>query len=177
MGSKPACCREIVAACGRPSPHVLRLRLADVRLDVRSNSPDVIAALAAHYRDFPGDGGLADLEIAVVDGPPPDFLLPFAVRAQAGDEAKEAFCDLPDGRVVRKRRTGLWLVFGQGGQAILGPCRAHVDQVINGLNARFMERILERGALLFHAAAVAVGEAGLAIAGFAGAGKSTLALE
>jgi HprK-related kinase B len=177
MESMPVTCRQIAAACEGPLPFGLDLRLVDVRVAVRSNCPELVAALARHYRDFPGDGGQADIVVSIVDGPSPVHDLPFIQRPQADGDAKEDYCDLADGRVVRKCRTGLWLVFGRPGHCIIGPCRENVDQVINGINARFMDRLHQAGARLFHAAGVAVGTVGLAIAGLAGAGKTTLTLE
>jgi len=158
-----------------PLACALDLLLADVRVRVRSNSRELVEALAGRYREFAGDGGPADVEIALIEAAPPAHSLPFRVRDDG--VGKEEFLDFPDGRVVRKRRTGLWIVFGAAGDHIIGPCRRNLDQVANCINARFMDRQLRAGARLFHAAGVALGTSGLAIAGFAGAGKSTLALE
>ncbi len=171
----PGSCRELVADCPQRLVCALDILLAGVRVRVRSNSEELTAALAGHYREFPGDGGPADIDIAVVESDPPSRSLPFQTRDDGA--GKEEFLDFPDGRVVRKRRSGLWSVFGRSGNVILGPCRRHLDQVVNSINARFMDRQLQAGACLFHAAGVAMGPVGLAIAGFAGAGKSTLALE
>ena len=171
----PGSCQELVADCLETLVCTLDILLAGVRVRVRSNSGELTEALAGHYREFPGDGGPIDIEIAVIESHPPSRSLPFHVRDDG--VGKEEFLDFPDGRVVRKRRTGLWVVFGRFGNVILGPCRRHLDQVVNSINARFMDRQLQAGACLFHAAGVALGPAGLAIAGFAGAGKSTLALE
>jgi HprK-related kinase B len=113
--------------------------------------------------------------VSAVDGPSPDFDLPFVPHES--DTGKEEYADLPDGRVVRKRRTGLWLVFGAAGNAVLGPCSAHPQQVVNAVNARLADLELGLGAHLLHASGVALGQTGLALSGLAGAGKTTLALE
>ena len=169
-------CAAIIAGSQVPLPYALDVLLAGVRLCLRSNSPSLIEALACHYGDFIGDDqGEPDVTIWAIDGPSPPFTLPFVLHGQA--EAKEEYCDLADGRVVRKRRTGLWLVFGRTGNAILGPCARQPQQVANCINARFADWLLCRGAKLVHAAGVALGQRGLAVSGFAGAGKSTLALE
>jgi HprK-related kinase B len=157
--------------------HALHLRLADTRVTVRSNSAQLLQELGGHYREFSGQGGAADILVTVVETGPLSPDLPFAPWTGEDDAAKEEFADLPDGRIVRKRRTGLLLVFGPAGHFVLGPCRRHLDQVVNAINARFADRQFRAGAALFHAAAVCLGEAAVAVAGFAGAGKSTLALE
>ena len=174
--AKPVACADVIAGSLTPLPYALELLLAGVRLRVRSNSPALINALARHYDAFLHAGNdEPDVTVCAVDGPSPSFDLPFIPNAQ--NDAKEEYCDLLDGRVVRKRRTGLWLVFGPAGNAVLGPCARQPQQVANCLNARFADWLLRRGAQLIHAAGVAVGRRGLAISGFAGAGKSTLALE
>ncbi|MHC1789575.1 HprK-related kinase B [Solidesulfovibrio sp.] len=177
-GLTPPDCAAVIAASRVAMPYTLDLLLAGVRLTVRTNSPSLADALARHYRAFSGDGGPADIEVAAVDGPRPGFDLPFFLHGEADDDrAKEEYADLPDGRVVRKRRTGLWLVLGRAGNWIIGPCAGHPQAVVNCINARFADWALGRGACLLHAAGVALGATGLAVSGFAGAGKSTLALE
>jgi len=172
----PVSCAAVIAASHVALSYALELLLAGVRLSVRSNSPSLIDALRRHYHEFISDGGgEPDVVVDAVDGPSPAFDLPFIRHGQGG--AKEEYCDLSDGRVVRKRRTGLWLVFGPAGNAVLGPCARQPQQAANCVNARFADYVVRRGARPVHAAGVALGQRGLAIAGFAGAGKSTLALE
>jgi HprK-related kinase B len=179
MEARTPTCRQILdmAAHGMLPDHALHLRLADTRVTVRSNSAQLLQELGGHYREFSGQGGAADILVTVVETGPLSPDLPFAPWTGEDDAAKEEFADLPDGRIVRKRRTGLLLVFGPAGHFVLGPCRRHLDQVVNAINARFADRQFRAGAALFHAAAVCLGEAAVAVAGFAGAGKSTLALE
>ena len=172
-----ASCRELVARYLEPLPFFLDIRLADVRLTVRCNLKALFVALSRYYREFLDAAGVADLEIVVIETGASFPALPFAPKGAAGDAAKEECLDFSDGRVVRKRRSGLWLVFGPVGGYALGPCLENVDQVVNFIHARFMDRLVRAGARLLHAAGVAAGSNGLAIAGFAGAGKSTLALE
>lgn len=103
------------------------------------------------------------------------------------------------GRVVRKQATGMLFLFGAGvnsapslaaniapnsavnsaANIAVGPCAANRNQLVNFLCARYMERRLAAGWMLGHAAGVAQpGQGGkaLALCGFAGMGKSTLAL-
>jgi HprK-related kinase B len=89
---------------------------------------------------------------------------------------KEEFFNLPDGRIVRKRLTGMAFIFGEGENLAIGPCEENSNQVINFINNRFIELQLNQGSFLGHAAAVLHKGRGLALAGFSGMGKSTLAL-
>ncbi len=170
-----AACADVIAACRVPVPYVVDVMPGGTRLRLRTNSLALAEALARHFAAFSADGGQPDLVVQVVDGPSPNLDLAFVHHESEG--GKEAYADLPDGRLVRKRRTGLLLVFGPAGNWIFGPCAAWPEQVVNAVNARLADRELRRGAALLHAAAVARGEAALALAGLAGAGKTTLALE
>ena len=89
---------------------------------------------------------------------------------------KEEYADLVDGRLVRKRLTGMVFVFGGDRHVAIGPCVQNDNQVVNFINNRFIEFLIKGGCLLFHAAGVAWKGKGLVISGFSGAGKSTLAL-
>ncbi|MDP3426488.1 MAG: HprK-related kinase B [Humidesulfovibrio sp.] len=83
------------------------------------------------------------------------------------------------GRVVRKQATGMLFLFGGAFNIAVGPCAANRNQLVNFLCVRYMERRLAQGWMLGHAAGVArPGQKGkgLALCGFAGMGKSTLAL-
>ena len=170
-----AACADVIAACRATVPHVVDVMPGGTRLRVQTNSLPLAQALSRHFAAFPGDGGQPDLVVQAVDGPSPDLDLAFVPHESEG--GKEEYADLPDGRLVRKRRTGLLLVFGPAGNWIFGPCAAWPEQVVNAVNARLADRELSRGAALLHAAAVARGQSALALAGLAGAGKTTLALE
>ncbi len=89
---------------------------------------------------------------------------------------KEEYVDLPDGRIVRKRLTGMHFIFDGKNNLALGPCQENDNQVVNFINNRFIEWKLKQGCLLGHAAGVIHRGQGLALAGFSGMGKSTLAL-
>ena len=106
--------------------------------------------------------------------------LPFEFRTKAPEpgkaKVKEEWADVDGGRVVRKRLTGMVMAFGGGEHLVAGPCLENPNQVVNFLNNRYIERKLDQGAILGHAAAVAKSGRGLALAGFSGMGKSTLAL-
>ncbi len=60
---------------------------------------------------------------------------------------KEEYLDFPDGRLVRKRLTGLVFAFNQTEHYALGPCLANLNQVVNFINSRLIQHALARGAL------------------------------
>lgn len=150
----------------------------DVTVAVSSNSQALIDTLAHYFRDFAGGGGATVVPVVAIEAAPPELDLPFAVQEREGGKSlKEAYAELPDGRVVRKLKTGLVFAFGHGENYAVGPCLQNDNQVVNFINNRFIELRLKRGALLFHAAGIAEAGQGLVLSGFSGAGKSTLALE
>lgn len=161
-----------------PAPERLGLLFGDTRIDVFSNSAELIAKLRNYYRDFLGSDGDAAIKVTALECPTlqtgPDYVIK---RPDPGKtRIKEEYVDFADGRIVRKRLTGMVFMFGGGMQLALGPCIENDNQVVNFINNRFIETLIKRDCLLFHAAGVAVGDYGLTMAGFAGMGKSTLAL-
>lgn len=161
-----------------PPVHVLGLALGSWRADVRSNSEALIACLRDYFRDFLGSEGPSRCDIVALETPPADLGLAYSVKEPDPGKTriKEEFAVLEDGRAVRKRLTGMVFLFGEGRNLALGPCLENPNQVVNFVNNRFIEHKLHQGCLLGHAAGVAHAGAGLALAGFSGMGKSTLAL-
>ena len=162
-----------------PLTHAFEVTFGDVSVAVRSNSKALVAKLTGYYRDFLGGGGSTTIPVVAIEAGAPDFELPYITkeREPGKSKLKEAYIDLPEGRVVKKLLTGLVFLVGQGQNYAIGPCLENDNQVVNFINNRFIELCLKDGALLFHAAGIAEGGAGLVISGFAGAGKSTLSLE
>lgn len=165
-----------------PADATLGLKFGPVSVLVRSNSAELIAQLRTYYRDFLGDGQDAEIEVTALEMDAPDLGLEYTVKQPdpGKTKIKEEFAELGGGRVVRKRLTDMLFMFGGGFNLALGPCAANDNQVVNFINNRFIEWLINRGCLLFHAAGVALhgeGQPGLALAGFSGMGKSTLALE
>ncbi len=161
---------------------------------VDSNSEVLINKLRVYFRDFiaPMDGNPAAKEfqqptvtITALEAPalePDSLQLNFIIKQPdpGKTKIKEEFADLSDGRVVRKRLTGIVYAFGNGQHFCIGPCIQNDNQVVNFINNRFIEYCLHNNSLLFHAAGVTHADesrkTGLAMAGFSGMGKSTLAL-
>jgi HprK-related kinase B len=169
-----------------PAPHSLFLDLGDCRIEVRSNSRELLTELDAYFGGFVAAPGPAEVSVTALEGPPPS--IPLDLSAKAPDpgksKVKEEYADVPGGRLVRKTLTGMVFLFGQGRNLALGPCLKNANQVVNFINNRYIEYKLHQGCLLGHAAAVAHLMAdsgggrlrGLALCGFSGAGKSTLAM-
>ncbi|MFH1032999.1 MAG: HprK-related kinase B [Pseudomonadota bacterium] len=162
--------------------HGLILRLGQCRLRLLSNSPALAHGLRGYFADFLASPAQADepvdLTITALEAPAPQLGLPLAEKAPEPGKSKikEEYVDLAGGRVVRKRLTGMVFMFGGGLNLAVGPCLANDNQVVNFINSRYIQFMLERDHLLCHAAAVTGPGGGLALAGFSGAGKSTLAL-
>jgi HprK-related kinase B len=173
-----------------PTGGELRLRLdfGGYVTEVVTNSQALVEKLRDYFQEFllTGEGGVVpDTVIHALETPPRDpqtlgLRLGPRPRDPGKTSVKEEFQDLEDGRVVRKRLTDMLFVFGRGLHLVVGPCLENDNQVVNFINNRFIQWTLDRGALLCHAAGVAMpgpdGLSGLALAGFAGMGKSSLAL-
>lgn len=171
-----------------PAPHSLFLDLGDLRLEVRSNSEALLKELDAYFGGFVAESGPAQLSLTALEGPEPQ--IPMDLLEKTPDpgksKVKEEYVDLPGGRLVRKKLTGMVFLFGQGLNLALGPCLKNANQIVNFVNNRYIEHKLHQGCLLGHSAAVAhISQAapggagrlrGLALCGFSGAGKSTLAM-
>jgi HprK-related kinase B len=150
-----------------------------IRIEVLSNSVTLLTSLRRYFHEFASDEGPADIRIQAVEMSPPEFPLSYTVKEPDPGKIKikEESIDLIDGRIVRKRLTGMVFMFGHGVHVAVGPCLANDNQIVNFINNRFMERMLSEDGLLAHAAGISWNGRGMAIAGFSGAGKSTLALQ
>ncbi|MBK9120562.1 MAG: HprK-related kinase B [Phycisphaerales bacterium] len=182
MSTPPLSIAARLAALRSAYPPVAhcRLNLAGLHVAVESNARDVLAGIAAYYRHYRADDGprAADVQIALLEAPPQDVDLPL-VPIQPKDprkRLKDEICDLADGRVLRKLQTGMVFYFDVQQGAAIGPCRQFPNQTVNFINNRFIQHHIDRGCAVAHAAAVARGPYGIAIAGVPGRGKSTLAL-
>ena len=161
-----------------PVTHELLLDFGGCIIRTDSSTLELHHALADYFKEFMTQGGTPDIVITAHEGPAPETDFEFQVKQPdpGKTKIKEEWLDLPGGRVVRKRLTGMHFLFGQGDNAAVGPCLENSNQVINFINNRFIEWKLNQGGLLGHAAGVASNGRGISLAGFSGAGKSTLAL-
>lgn len=161
-----------------PAEHGLKLKFGQCRIDFNSNSAELAEFLASYFTEFREDGGRPDITVHALESPPFEYQFEYTQKQPdpGKQKIKEEWVDLEVGRIVRKVLTGLVLLFGGETNIAVGPCLKNDAQVINFIIHRYIEWLLRQGGLLLHAAGVKVLDRGLALAGFSGMGKSTLAL-
>lgn len=161
----------------------LAIRVGDCVVELSANRTALIDELREYFAAWIVDGDEAEptVRVQAYEMDPPAFEeLDFVDWARDPGKVgrKDAICDVPGGRVARKIRTGMQYFLGRGGMRIcFGPCAANSNQVVNFVNAQVLNHCYERGDALCHAAGIVDENGmGLAISGFSGGGKSTLAL-
>lgn len=165
---------------GNGASHAVRLDVSGCLIDVVTSEERLRQTLAHYFRELvvPRDTASAEFVIVAVEGPVADLDVDWTVKEPEPGKTKikEEWVDLPDGRVVRKRLTGMVFAFGGDLHFAYGPCFDNDNQVINFINNRYMQWRLQQGYVLVHAGAVGHGGRCLAVCGPSGAGKSTAAL-
>ncbi len=158
---------------------ILALRLGECRIDLRSNSPEHLAELRDYFAHVVVDReGEPDMEVIAIEREVADIGVQFTdwAREPGKTGRKDAYFDLPDARLVLKVRTGMLFLQSESRRIAAGPCRRYPNQVINFLNAQYMNWLQNRDYLICHAAGLVGGGKALGVAGFSGGGKSTLML-
>ncbi|WP_421903153.1 HprK-related kinase B [Maridesulfovibrio sp.] len=161
-----------------PATQSLFIDFGGCVIETRVNNSDLLANLNNYFKEFLIDTDKGDILITAHECPKADLGLEYTIKQPdpGKTKIKEEFYNLPDGRVVYKRLTGMIFVFGGDENIAIGPCIENSNQVINFINNRFIEYKLNNGCYLGHAAGVIENGRGIAMAGFSGMGKSTLAL-
>lgn len=169
--------RRMVTESRRPYRKI-GLRFGDCRVDLRTNSAALVATLRQYFAPFLIDDGVPAITVTAIEMDPPELGLPLAdwPRDIGKSGRKDAFCDVPGGRMIRKVRTGMQFLVAPDMHIAFGPCLANPNQVINFVISQYMAWMRPQGWEICHASGVRAGGRGLAIAGFSGGGKSTLAL-
>jgi HprK-related kinase B len=156
----------------------LSLALGEVTLLLRSNSAQLIARLRDYFSHVPVGRATPDLEVVAIECPAPETGLDFIdwKREPGKTGRKDSYFDIPGGRVVRKVRTGMVFLQSAVQRIAAGPCLQYDNQVINFINAQYMNWLQQQGWQICHAAALGCRGKAFGIAGFSGGGKSTLML-
>jgi len=158
--------------------HHLDLYLAGAQVRVHTNSKALIENLSQYFEPFLASPKSIDIDVHMIEQANIKPDLPYVPwEPEPGkSRVKESYADLDGGRSVYKMKTGMTFFFGGGLNLAVGECLENDNQVINFVNNRFIELLLNQESILGHAAAVFIKNRGLALAGFSGMGKSTLAL-
>ncbi len=162
-------------------PPVASLDLAflDVPFSVHSNSSSLVQALSEYFAPYRAprvSHAQTILALQVCPDHVPDLPWREVPREDASRRVKEAFVDVRRSRLIRKMRTGVLIEVAPGEALIVGDLLTHQNQVVNLITTLFGLAMLRRGYRLIHAAGVADGGMGIAIAAASGKGKSTAAL-
>jgi HprK-related kinase B len=159
------------------TPYALELRFCDVPIRVLTNDEEIWARLQLYYAPYVMAGDWTPVtSVRLIRGevdPGGHFL-----DIERGEEkkVKEAVQDVPGGRFILKRTTGVIMALWPGHAFAAGDLRSNLNQGINLINACYAKAVLRRGHLLLHASAVSWNGCTVALAGPPGVGKSTAAL-
>jgi len=156
----------------------LYLALGECTLRIRSNSSEHIDQLTRYFSHAVGPESDPDIEIVAIERQEPDLGVEFVdwKREPGKTGRKDSYHDFDGGRLVRKVRTGMVFLQSETQRIAAGPCIRYDNQVINFINAQYMNWLQNRGWLICHAAGLVENGRTLGIAGFSGGGKSTLML-
>lgn len=156
----------------------LLLRFGDCTIEVQTNDSEIRAGLHTYFHPFVTTSGTPQRTIFCYETEVVEIGFPLTPKMPDPGKTriKEEYADLPDGRIVLKRLTGMVFLFGEGDHIAIGPCRKNLNQVVNFINNRHIEWLLDAGGILTHAAGIVLNGKGIALAGFSGMGKSTLSL-
>jgi HprK-related kinase B len=138
---------------GYPVKDVVHLQFGNCGIRVQSNSGRVISELRQYFSAFVSQPTAADRIVSVHQADDASVVLPFNIRQPNPKKTriKEEFADIPGGRIVRKKLTGMVFIFGGNDHVVIGPCLKNMNQVVNFINNRYIEWQLCRGGILGHA--------------------------
>jgi len=156
----------------------LTLALGECTLRVVSNSAALITGLRRYFSHVLGTAATPDMEVIAIDRAAPETGIPFVdwQREPGKTGRKDSYFDLPGARLIRKVRTGMVFLQSETLRIAAGPCLEYDNQVINFINAQYMNWLQHRGWQICHSAGLVYHGRCFGIAGFSGGGKSTLML-
>jgi len=162
-----------------PTTAEITLQFGRCTILVKTNAPALKQFLQEYFVEFRGDASATpEITVHALDMEPVLSDLNYTTKQPdtGKRKIKEQYLDIDGGRIVRKVLTGLVLAFGGKQNYALGPCLKNDAQVVNFVIHRYIEWLLRQEGLLLHAAGISCNGRGIALAGFSGMGKSTLAL-
>jgi HprK-related kinase B len=153
------------------------LDLDGFKIAVQSNSPDLLEKLGIYFAHTLGHGP-GDITVTAIERLADDFGLTFTdwKREPGKTGRKDAYVDIEGARIIKKVRTGMVFLQSDKERIATGPCYANDNQVINFINAQYMNHLQQKEALICHASGLCANGHAMGIAGFSGGGKSTLML-
>lgn len=158
----------------------LNIKLHDTVIEVKTNNAGLKDSLEKYFKYYITDTETPDISITAIEAPAPDFS-PLNLIKKEPDKGKnrikEEYININGGRLVRKLLTGMVFYFDGKRNLAIGPALINSNQIVNFINNRYIEKKLKDGCRLFHSSAVTCEDKGVAISGFSGMGKSTLALK
>jgi len=159
------------------SDKTVHLDLDGYGIALKSNSEKLLEHLQ-HYFSHVVSEASADIEVICIDSDVIDSGFDFIdwKREPGKTGRKDAYHDLEDARLVLKVRTGMLFLQHEKYRMVVGPCNEYDNQVINFINAQYMNWLQQNHALICHASGLVVNNRCMGIAGFSGGGKSTLML-
>ena len=151
---------------------------ASAALRLRSNSEQLVTGLRRYFAHALGEAGVVDLDVLAIEREAPDLGVEFVdwAREPGKSGRKDAYFDLEGGRLIQKVRTGMLFLQSESECIAAGPCLENDNQVINFINAQYMNWLQHRRWLICHASGLVYRGQCLGIAGLSGGGKSTLML-
>ncbi len=154
------------------------LCLDGLNIRLRSNSGALLDGLQTYFSHVTGPLETADIEVIAIECPAPELAVDFVdwKREPGKSGRKDSYHDVPQGRLVRKVRTGMVFLQSEQWRIAAGPCVEYDNQVINFINAQYMNWLQQNDWLICHAAALTHRGRAFGLAGFSGGGKSTLML-
>lgn len=158
----------------------LALRMGEWTVGVRSNSNELLQRLKHYFRHMlvPVAWEQVSVPLLAIQRDPVQLDLEFKDwKRDAGKSGRKDACyDIEAGRLIHKVRTGMLFLQCEQNPVAAGDCLANDNQVINFINAQFMNWLQQQSWLICHAAAVEYRGVSIAIAAFSGGGKSTTML-
>jgi len=158
----------------------LLLDLDGCSIRLRSNSDVLLSGLRHYFHHVLSEETSiqADMEVLAIEREALSAELEYIDwKREAGKTGrKDSYLDFPGGRLIRKVRTGMAFLQSEDRRIAAGPCLHYDNQLINFINAQYMNWLQNHGWLICHSAALVYHESALGMAGFSGGGKSTLML-